>query len=62
VLSDVADVTYKCSTYYDATVERGFRYDDPDVAIAWPQDLALLVSQRDIEAPTLRQIAGELPF
>jgi dTDP-4-dehydrorhamnose 3,5-epimerase len=62
VLSDVADVTYKCSTYYDAAVERGFRYDDPDVAIAWPQDMALLVSRRDIEAPMLREIAGELPF
>jgi dTDP-4-dehydrorhamnose 3,5-epimerase len=62
VLSDVADVTYKCSSYYDAAVERGFRYDDPEVAIAWPQDMALLVSQRDMEAPTLREIAGELPF
>ncbi len=62
VLSDVADVTYKCSTYYDATVERGFAYDDPDVAIAWPQDIALLVSERDMHAPALREIADELPF
>ncbi|MEA2219515.1 MAG: dTDP-4-dehydrorhamnose 3,5-epimerase [Solirubrobacteraceae bacterium] len=62
VLSDVADVTYKCSTYYHPDVERGFRYDDPDVAIAWPQDIALLVSDRDVHAPTLREIAGELPF
>src|SRR6478672_4091245 len=30
VLSEVADVTYKCSTYYSAEVERGFAYDDPD--------------------------------
>jgi dTDP-4-dehydrorhamnose 3,5-epimerase len=62
VLSDVADVTYKCSSYYDPAVERGFRYDDPEVGIAWPQDMALLVSQRDMEAPTLREIAGQLPF
>jgi dTDP-4-dehydrorhamnose 3,5-epimerase len=62
VLSDVADVTYKCSTYYDGAVERGFRYDDPDVAIAWPQDMALLVSDRDMDAPTLAEIAAELPF
>jgi dTDP-4-dehydrorhamnose 3,5-epimerase len=62
VLSDVADVTYKCSTYYHPDVERGFHYDDPDVAIAWPQDIALLVSDRDVHAPTLREIAGELPF
>jgi dTDP-4-dehydrorhamnose 3,5-epimerase len=62
VLSDVADVTYKCSSYYDAAVERGFRYDDPDVGIDWPQDMQLLVSQRDVDAPTLREIADDLPF
>ncbi|MEA2136965.1 MAG: dTDP-4-dehydrorhamnose 3,5-epimerase [Solirubrobacteraceae bacterium] len=62
VLSDVADVTYKCSAYYDAQFERGFRHDDPDVAIAWPDDIALLVSQRDAEAPLLREIADELDF
>lgn len=62
VLSDLADVTYKCSTYYHADVERGFRYDDPDVGIAWPQDIALLVSDRDVHAPLLAEIAGELPF
>jgi dTDP-4-dehydrorhamnose 3,5-epimerase len=62
VLSDVADVVYKCSTYYDGATERGFRYDDPDVGIAWPQDIALVVSERDTTAPLLREIAGELPF
>ncbi len=62
VLSDVADVTYKCSTYYSSDVERGFRYDDEEVAIAWPQDISLLVSQRDLEAPSLSEIAGKLPF
>ena len=62
VLSETADVTYKCSTYYSADVERGFRYDDEEVAIAWPQDIALLVSARDVEAPSLSDIAGDLPF
>ncbi len=62
VLSDVADVTYKCSTYYDGAVERGFQYDDPEVGIAWPQDMALLVSERDVEAPLLSEIAETLPF
>jgi dTDP-4-dehydrorhamnose 3,5-epimerase len=62
VLSDVADVTYKCSTYYDADVERGFRWDDPEVAIAWPDGLQLRVSERDRAAPLLGEIAGELGF
>jgi len=62
VLSEIADVTYKCSNYYSVDVERGFKYDDPEVGIAWPQDMALLVSDRDIGAPLLSEIAGELPF
>ena len=62
VLSDVADVTYKCSTYYRPDVERGFRFDDPEVGIAWPADIELLVSQRDRDAPLLSEIAADLPF
>ncbi|HEY1539065.1 MAG TPA: dTDP-4-dehydrorhamnose 3,5-epimerase [Solirubrobacteraceae bacterium] len=62
VLSDIADVTYKCSTYYDGAVERGFAYDDPDVDVGWPEDMALLVSERDMHAPKLSEIAAELPF
>jgi dTDP-4-dehydrorhamnose 3,5-epimerase len=62
VLSELADVTYKCSTYYDGAIERGFRYDDPEVGIEWPADVDLLVSDRDRQAPTLAQIADELPF
>jgi dTDP-4-dehydrorhamnose 3,5-epimerase len=62
VLSDVADVIYKCSSYYDPAVERGFRFDDPDVGIAWPADLKLDVSERDRTAPLLREIADGLPF
>ncbi|HEX6387802.1 MAG TPA: dTDP-4-dehydrorhamnose 3,5-epimerase, partial [Solirubrobacteraceae bacterium] len=62
VLSDVADVAYKCSTYYDGAIERGFHYADPDVAIEWPDDLELLISERDSNAPRLAEVAGELPF
>jgi dTDP-4-dehydrorhamnose 3,5-epimerase len=52
VLSDVADVVYKVSSYYDPAAESGFRYDDPGVGIEWP-DIELLPSQRDQSAPTL---------
>ncbi len=62
VLSEVADVTYKCSTYYDGALERGFAYNDADVAIAWPQDMALYVSERDMHARPLSEIEAELPF
>jgi dTDP-4-dehydrorhamnose 3,5-epimerase len=62
VLSDVADVTYKCSTYYDRAVERGFHYADPEVAIQWPDDVEPVVSERDLRAPRLADVAPELPF
>ena len=61
VTSDVADVVYKCSTYYDPSAESGIAYDDPDVGIEWPE-LELIPSQRDADAPLLRDVAGELPF
>lgn len=61
VTSDVADVVYKCSSYYDPEIERGIAYDDPDVGIAWP-DIELRVSERDRTAPRLSEIEGELPF
>ncbi len=63
VTSDVADVLYKQSAYYSPEVERGFNLDDPDVAIGWP-DLGgqRVVSQRDQDAPTLAEIASDLPF
>lgn len=63
VISDVADVLYKQTTYYDPDVERGIAWDDPDVGIEWPLPVEeLIVSPRDAEAPRLSEIADELPF
>ncbi len=62
VLSDVADVLYKQTAYYDPAVERGIAWDDPDVAIEWPAEIEPIVSARDAAAPTLRELADELPF
>lgn len=62
VLSDVADVAYKCSSYYDGATEAGFAFDDPDVGIAWPQGMELVVSDRDRTAPRLADLAATLPF
>jgi dTDP-4-dehydrorhamnose 3,5-epimerase len=63
VLSDVADVIYKQSAYYDPQLERGIAWNDPDVAIEWPLPAGeLIVSERDTRAPRLKEIAHELPF
>jgi dTDP-4-dehydrorhamnose 3,5-epimerase len=61
VTSEVADVLYKCSTYYDEGLERGIRFDDPDVGIDWP-DVGLIPSERDANAPRLAEVEAELPF
>jgi dTDP-4-dehydrorhamnose 3,5-epimerase len=62
VVSEVADVAYKISAYYDPQVEGGFAYDDPEVGIEWPTDFELVVSARDRTAPTLAEQASSLPF
>jgi dTDP-4-dehydrorhamnose 3,5-epimerase len=62
VLSDVADVVYKTSAYYDPSTEGGFAFDDPAVGIAWPEGLELIPSERDRTAPSLADIADSLPF
>jgi dTDP-4-dehydrorhamnose 3,5-epimerase len=61
VLSDVADVTYLCSSTYDPATESGIAWDDPGVGVEWPLD-GPLVSERDRSAPTLAEIAETLPF
>jgi dTDP-4-dehydrorhamnose 3,5-epimerase len=62
VLSKQADVIYKQAPYYEDELERGIAYNDPDVAIAWPKDVELVPSERDANAPLLRDIESELPF
>jgi dTDP-4-dehydrorhamnose 3,5-epimerase len=62
-LSDVADVLYRQTAYYDPAVERGIAWDDPEVGISWPLTASeLTVSERDAVAPRLSEIADELPF
>ena len=56
VLSEVADVLYKTSTYYDPKLEGGFRFGDPEVGIEWPSGLELRSSERDRTAPLLSEL------
>jgi dTDP-4-dehydrorhamnose 3,5-epimerase len=62
VTSEVADVVYKTSSYYAPDLESGFAYDDPEVAIRWPEGLQLLPSQRDRSAARLAEVESSLPF
>jgi dTDP-4-dehydrorhamnose 3,5-epimerase len=62
VLSEVADVCYSQSGYYDPRAERTIAYDDPEIRIEWPRGLDYIVSERDAAARTLREQADELVF
>ena len=63
VLSEVADVLYIQTAYYDPELERGIAWNDPDVGIDWPLPVEqLIVSARDADAPRLSELADELPF
>lgn len=55
VLSELADVAYKLSTYYDDKTERGVMWNDPDLAIRWPI-ADPQVSKRDATNPTLKEL------
>lgn len=61
VLSELADVVYKCDAYYDPDAERAISYRDPEIGIEWPE-MELTPSARDAAAPPLREVAGDLPF
>ncbi|HEX7278916.1 MAG TPA: dTDP-4-dehydrorhamnose 3,5-epimerase [Solirubrobacterales bacterium] len=61
VLSDVADVAYQVSSYYDPATEAGIAWDDPDVGVDWGVSEPLL-SERDEKAPRLADVADSLPF
>lgn len=47
VLSDTAEFLYKTTAYYAPEQERCIRWDDPDLAIAWPLSTAPLLSGKD---------------
>jgi dTDP-4-dehydrorhamnose 3,5-epimerase len=61
VTSDVADVIYSCSAYYDPALERRIAHDDPALGIEWPAP-PHVVSDADASAPALAAVADEINF
>lgn len=56
VLSDYAEVEYKCTGIYNPQRESGIRWDDPQIGIRWPQlDTDWILSPKDRNAQTLAQ-------
>jgi dTDP-4-dehydrorhamnose 3,5-epimerase len=65
-LSERAEVLYKASGTWSRSCERSLRWDDPQLAIAWPLDRlngdAPLLAEKDAAAPSLAEAlaAGEV--
>lgn len=56
VLSEFAEVQYKCSAVYNAATESGIMWNDPDLNVQWPlQGMEPLLSERDKSNPTFKE-------
>ena len=64
-LSEQAEVLYKTTDFWSRACERAIRWDDPQVAIAWPQGQAApapatpLLSDKDAVAPLLADLTDQ---
>jgi dTDP-4-dehydrorhamnose 3,5-epimerase len=54
VLSEVAEIQYKCTGLYNSMAESGIRFDDSEIGIEWPVSEPSL-SEKDRKAQTLEQ-------
>lgn len=54
VLSEFAEIQYKCTGIYNSQAESGILWRDPEIGIEWPVDEPVL-SAKDEEAQTLSQ-------
>ena len=52
VMSDVAEIVYKCTEYYAPADDRGIIWNDPAIGIRWPIATPIL-SDKDLRQPRL---------
>ena len=55
VMTQTAEIAYKCSDIYHPEDEQGIRWDDSDIGIEWPGTEPVL-SERDINLPILHSL------
>lgn len=63
VLSETAEVMYKCDEFYNKESEAGILYNDPSLNIDWqiPADKAI-ISDKDLQQPTLLNCKNNFVF
>jgi len=60
IVSEFAEIEYKCSDYYDPEDELRIIWDDPSIGIEWPVKTPLL-SPKDSQARPLNEQVNLLP-
>ena len=55
VVSDYAEFAYKCDEVYHPEDEGGIIWNDPDVAVEWPEVGDVILSEKDEKNPTLAE-------
>lgn len=50
-LSDTAEFLYKTTNYYSPEHERSIRWDDEEIGIRWPLEVAPVLSEKDSDCP-----------
>jgi dTDP-4-dehydrorhamnose 3,5-epimerase len=61
VLSKVVQIEYKCTDVYVPDDQLTLRWDDPQLGIPWPLKGEPLLSDKDRNAPLLRDLMDVLP-
>jgi dTDP-4-dehydrorhamnose 3,5-epimerase len=63
VLSEKAEVLYKCDAFYNKEYEAGIRYNDPALYIDWKIPAGkILVSEKDLQLPSLAECSNNFVF
>lgn len=55
-----SEIIYKCTDYYALATEGSLLWNDPDIGIDWPLDVQAILSEKDAQAPRLKDF--ETPF
>lgn len=55
VLSETAEFCYKCDEFYHPEDEGGIIYNDPEIAIIWPNTNKIILSVKDQDLPRFSQ-------
>lgn len=59
VLSSEAELLYKASNEFSLELDRGIRWNDPEINIDWGIDFTPLISDKDAKQPFLKDLNSE---